>query len=50
MKSGFMKIRLLIMKQKIKVFLQFNLITYPKFEPMNNTRLEKFLEAFIMKN
>ena len=31
-------------------FLQFNLIIYPKFEPMSNTGLEKFLEAFIIKN
>ena len=37
-------------KRKIKVFLQFNLIIYPKLEPMSNTGLEKFLEAFIMKN
>ena len=34
----------------MKVFLQLNLIIYQKIEPLSNTELEKFLEAFIMKN
>ena len=43
------KIRLIV-KQKVKVFLQLNLIIYPNIESTSNTGLEKFLENFIMKS
>ena len=54
MKQEFMEVRkcdyLLNWKTKNTVFLQPNLIIYPKVEPMSDTGLEKFLEGFILEN
>ena len=48
MKYRFMKTFKFVHRKK--VFLQLNLIIYPKVKPLSNTGLEKFVEVFIVKN